>query len=103
MIQGMCVRCQRMVPADDLRVVAGGAMCSTCQVASMNDGEADAMVRALSHSTGRKEVIIGVVLIAIGLPVLWVGLSVGMIALLPIAMIGGGIYEIVRGISRLST
>src|SRR5579863_6013592 len=97
MIQGMCVRCTRMVPAEDLQVAPGGAMCTTCRALSAHDGEADAMVRALSHSTGRKEVMIGLVLIALGIPLLVVGLSVGMLAFLPIAMIAGGIFELVRG------
>ena len=69
----------------------------------MNDDEADQMIRDLAHSTGRREMAIGLFLLVLGIAILAVGLSGGGIVLVPLGIIGAGIAQLVRGGGRLAS
>jgi len=102
-MNAMCGRCHRVVPVAECEAVAGVVMCRSCKEASVNDAEADAMVRELAHSTGRRQIAIGIFLIAAGIALLAVGLSLGSFVVVPVGILAAGVVELVRGAMRLST
>jgi hypothetical protein len=101
MSQVTCVRCQAVVAAAETDVTADGAICRRCIVAASSGPGVVKLERQLSLSTARKEILIGAFLVVLGIAMLALGLSVGRIAFVAIAMLVGGVVEFGRGIGRL--
>ncbi len=99
-----CVRCKTTVPARLIDYLDDGAVCRTCIVAANSDPmEIARGERALMVSMGRRSLIIGLVMVAIGIAVLALGVSGGgTIVLIPTGFLVGGVIEIVRGAAKLS-
>ena len=99
-----CVRCKQLVAARLIDYLDDGAVCRTCIVAANSDPMKIASgERALMVSMGRRSLFIGLVMVAIGIAVLALGLSGGgTIVLIPVGLLAGGVFEIVRGATKLS-
>ncbi|MBA2538943.1 MAG: hypothetical protein H0V17_04855 [Deltaproteobacteria bacterium] len=98
-----CVRCKATVSPMLIDYQVDGAVCRPCIIKEASDPMAIAAgERALMVSIGRRALIIGIVMVAIGVTVLALGISGGTILLIPTGLLIGGIFEIVRGVTKLS-
>jgi len=103
MATAVCARCKATVPADNTDITLDGIVCRACQIAAAGDDkELTKLERQLRVSSGTREVIVGVFLLVLGGALLALGASVGIIAAMPIFVVGAGIYAIVRGVTRLA-
>jgi hypothetical protein len=97
-----CGKCGASVSADQIEYTLVGAYCKRCHVAETAD--VAQLERAFVRSTGRRQLIIGLVMLAIGIAILSLGQSGGSsIMLVPTGMLLGGIVECALGLSKLSS
>jgi len=94
-----CSKCGTAVPADQIEYTLVGAFCRPCQQAETVD--VDRLERELLRSTGRRQLIAGVIMLAFGVTILSLGLSGGSLVIVPTGMLIGGLYEVGSGISKL--
>jgi len=99
-----CVRCQATVAPQLIDFLDDGAVCRQCIIAADSDPASIARSeRALLRSIGRRQLLVGVLMLAIGVPILAIGASgIGSIMVVPVGLLVGGLYEIVRGVGNLS-
>ena len=98
-----CVRCQAVVPPQQIDFTPDGAVCRRCIVAAESDPEAIARgERALYHSMGRRHLFIGLFMLVAGIAILSLGVSGSQIVVVPTGFLIGGLIEIVNGITKLS-
>lgn len=99
-----CVRCQATVSPQLIDFMADGAVCRTCLIKADSDPASIARSeRALLRSIGRRQLMVGVLMLVIGIPILALGASgAGSIMILPVGLLVGGFVEIARGLSNLS-
>ena len=104
MLDLTCVRCKATVSPMLIDYLEDGAVCRTCIVAAASDPmEIARGERALMVSIGRRALIIGIVMLAIGITVLALTASGGgSVVLIPTGFLVGGIVEIIRGVTKLS-
>lgn len=96
-----CVRCQAVVPPQQIDFTADGAVCRACLIRADSDPEAIARgERALYHSMGRRHLFIGIFMLVVGIAILSIGTG-GSIMVVPTGLLIGGIVEIVNGITKL--
>jgi hypothetical protein len=97
-----CGQCSARVPEDEIAYTPVGSYCKSCHVAETAD--IGRLERAFMRSTGWRQLIIGVVMIAIAIAILALGASgSSTIMLIPTGMLLGGLAECVLGISKLSS
>jgi hypothetical protein len=98
-----CSRCGGMFPPQLIDYLPDGAVCRECiRKADSDPAQLDRLERELLHSIGRRQLIIGIVMLVLGIGTLVVGASAGgTIMLVPTGMLLGGIYEIIRGAGNL--
>ena len=99
-----CVRCKTTVSPQLIDFLDDGAVCRTCIIAAESDPVAIARgERALLRSIGRRQLTVGVFMLAIGIAVLALGASGGgSLMLVPTGLLLGGLVEIARGAGNLS-
>ncbi len=98
-----CVRCAGAFPPQQIDFLADGAVCVGCiRKADSDPAELDRLERELLHSIGRRQLIVGILMVVLGIGVLALGASAGgTIMVVPAGMLLGGIYEIIRGATNL--
>jgi hypothetical protein len=97
-----CVRCKASVSPQLIDYLDDGAVCRTCIIAAASDPVAiEKGERALMVSMGRRSVVIGCVMLAIGIGILAVGASGGSVMVIPVGMLVGGLVELGRGSMKL--
>ena len=94
-----CSKCDTVLPFDQIEHTLVGAFCRACHVADTAD--ADRLEKAFLRSTGRRQVFIGLVMLAIGIAVLTLTSGAGSLVLVPTGLLIGGVYELVVGMSKL--
>src|SRR4051812_8385013 len=99
-----CVRWKAGVSPQLIDYLDDGAVCRTCIIAAGSDPVAiERGERALMRSMGRRSVLIGSVMLAIGIAVLALGASGGsQIMVIPVGLLIGGLVELARGATKLS-
>lgn len=98
-----CVRCAASVPASETEFTADGAVCRSCFVANVVGSKDVAVLeRDLRVSMGRRQVVIGLVMLTIGAVILGLGLSGGQLVMVPMGMLVGGMIELGLGVTKLS-
>lgn len=100
-----CVRCKSAVSPQLIDYLEDGAVCRTCLIAAESNPEAIARgERALMRSMGTRSVVIGCVMLVLGIVILALFSSAGgQVMLVPTGLLIGGIVELVRGSTKLST
>jgi hypothetical protein len=100
-----CARCGGVFPAQQIDFLPDGAVCRDCiRKADSDPAQIDRLERELLHSIGRRQLIIGIFMLVVGIAILAVGASAGgTIMLIPTGMLFGGLYEIIRGVTNLSS
>ena len=102
MTMATCSQCGTSVPASDITYTLVGSYCRSCHVNETAD--AARLERQFLRSIGRRQLIIGIVMLAIGGAILALGLGTdSTVVLVPAGMLLGGIVEIGRGFSNLSS
>ena len=97
-----CGQCGKSVPYEELTFTPVGSYCKTCHVAENKDS--DKLERALYRSIGRRQLIVGIVMLAIGCTVLALGVAgSSQIMIIPVGMLVGGLVEIALGWMKLSS
>lgn len=97
-----CGQCGASVPAGEITYTPVGAYCKKCHVAETAD--VARLEREFMRSTGRRQLIIGIVMLAIGIAILSLGMSgSSTIMLIPTGMLLGGLVECVLGLGKLSS
>src|SRR5690348_4525894 len=94
-----CDKCRSTVAFDQIQHTPVGAFCPSCQKAETVD--TDRLERELRRSTGRRQLIAGVVMLAFGGGILMLGVSGGSLVVVPTGMLIGGLYEVISGLSKL--
>lgn len=94
-----CDKCGQTVAFDQVQHTLVGAFCKPCQQADSVD--ADRLERELRRSTGRRQLIAGVIMLAFGGTILSLGLSGGSLVIVPTGMLLGGLFEVGSGLSKL--
>src|SRR5262245_3055483 len=94
-----CGTCGVVMPADQIELTVVGAYCRQCLVTETADSER--LERELLRSTGRRQVIAGVIMLAFGITILSLGISGGAIVLVPTGILVGGLFELVQGATKL--
>ena len=97
-----CSQCGASVPYEEITFTPVGSYCKKCHVAeTANSAELE---RALLRSIGRRQLIIGIVMLAIGSAILALGLSgSSQITVIPVGMLVGGLVETALGWMKLSS
>jgi|GEM_PF-6792630 len=101
MISATCSKCGVSVPADQIEYTLVGSYCKACHVTET--GDVAQLERAFVRSAGRRQLIIGIVMLVIGIAILSLGLSGGSLVLVPTGMLLGGLVECALGMSKLSS
>ncbi len=97
-----CVRCKAVVSPQLIDFLDDGAVCRSCIVKAESDPAAIARgERELLRSTGRRQLIAGVIMLAFGISILSLGLSGGSLVVVPTGMLLGGLVECAMGLSKL--
>ena len=90
------------MPYEEITFTPVGSYCKKCHVAETADS--DKLERALLRSIGKRQLIIGIVMLAIGIAVLSLGMSgSSQIMVIPVGMLVGGLVEIALGWMKLSS
>ena len=99
-----CIRCHATVSPQLIDFMPDGAVCRDCIRKADSDPMAIARgERAFLRSIGRRQVVTGVFMLAIGVAVLVIFSSGGgSVMLLPVGLLVGGIVELARGAGNLS-
>ena len=98
-----CVRCKTDVSPQLIDFLDDGAVCRNCIIKAESDPVAIANGhRALMRSMGRRNLLVGVFMLALGIGVLSLGMAGGSLMLVPTGLLLGGLIELARGASQLS-
>jgi hypothetical protein len=99
-----CGRCSGVFPPQQIDFVSDVAVCRACiRKADSDPAELDRSERALLHSIGRRQLIVGVLMLVVAIAILALGASAGgTVMLIPTGMLLGGVYELARGIANLA-
>ena len=95
-----CGQCGASVPDAEITYTPVGSYCKSCHVAETHD--ADKLERALLRSIGKRQLLVGIVMLVIGTAVLALGLSGGQIVVIPVGLLVGGLVEIALGYMKLT-
>lgn len=96
-----CGQCGASVPDAEITYTPVGSYCKNCHVAEIKDS--DKLERALLRSIGKRQLIVGIVMLVIGSAVLALGLSgSSQIMVIPVGLLVGGLVEIALGWTKLT-
>jgi hypothetical protein len=97
-----CGQCGTSVPDSEITYTPVGSYCKSCHVAETADSAK--LERALYRSIGRRQLIAGIVMLAIGSAVLALGVAgSSQIVIIPVGMLVGGLVEVALGWMKLSS
>jgi hypothetical protein len=98
-----CGRCGGVFPPQQIDFLPDGAVCSECiRKASSDPAQIARLERELLHSFGRRQLIVGIFLVALSIAILaFDAVGSSRYILVPTGMLIGGVYEIVRGVTNL--
>jgi hypothetical protein len=98
-----CVRCKAVVSPQLIDFLDDGAVCRSCIIKAQSDPAAIAKgERDLMRSMGRRNLLVGLVMVALGITVLALGVSGGSLVIVPTGLLLGGLVELARGATQLS-
>lgn len=99
MSQAICDRCTATFEPSQIERTLAGSYCRPCLAAETADS--DRLEKQLLRSIGRRQLLVGLIMVAFGIAVLSLGLSGGSLVVIPTGMLLGGAVEIFRGVSKL--